>query len=194
MTRERSKICRARCVRASVFLLLAGALLGSAPLFSSDDETAPVAASTVTLDAFAFISGRWVGRSENGLIEEIWTEPEGDAMVGLFRMVSADRARFYEFQNIAIEDGNPVLRIKHFNPDMVGWEEKTESVVFTLRQVAGQTAVFDEVDAEVPTSLHFERTKDDKLLITLRKIRDGEARDSRFEFALEPFSTSDGVD
>ena len=139
-----------------------------------------------TLDALSFIAGRWIGRSENGMIEEVWTAPEGNAMIGLFRMVGGGEARFYEFQSITLEDDGPVLRIKHFNPDMVGWETKDESTVFTLKSLSGQKAIFDEVDAEVPTTLHFER-EGDELVIILRKIRDGEPRDSRFAFQREPF-------
>ncbi|MFZ5619227.1 MAG: DUF6265 family protein [Pseudomonadota bacterium] len=71
-------------------------------------------------------------------------EPAGGHIMGMFRQLTSEGApRFYEFYTIAEEDGSLTLRIKHFNPDMTGWEEKTQSVAFRLVAIEGTTAYFD---------------------------------------------------
>src|SRR5579862_5885802 len=80
------------------------------------------------LKQLAFLSGRWV--SENGpeVQEENWSPVSGDSMVGSFRIVQDGKPVFYEFWAIELDKNRPVLKLKHFNANLVGWEEKTISI------------------------------------------------------------------
>ena len=140
-------------------------------------STAVAQATQVTVADMSWIAGEWVGGEDGTLIEEHWSEPAGDNMMGMFRMLQGDKVVFYEFMSIEGGATGPVLRIKHFHPALKGWEEKDESVVFDLVEHTESRAVFaTEIDGD-PEQLVFERTGD-QLVITLIKP----AKDSRSEF------------
>ena len=40
-------------------------------------------------------------------------------------------------------DGSLVLDLKHFDPDLAGWEDRAETTTFRLVRVDGATAFFD---------------------------------------------------
>jgi hypothetical protein len=64
--------------------------------------------------------------------------------MGMFRQTSAEGGlRFYEFYSIQENAGSLVLKVKHFNPDLTGWEEKNDTVDFQLVAIEGTTAYFD---------------------------------------------------
>ena len=82
------------------------------------------AQQTVTIDAAAWLTGRWIGEGFGGQLEEIWSAPVGGQMIGHFRMVRDGRPIFYELVLMEEHDGGLRYRVKHFDPDFVGWEEK----------------------------------------------------------------------
>lgn len=92
----------------------------------------------------AFLAGHWIGDGLGGCAEEIIAEPSGGQMMGMFRQMKPDGTlMFYEFYTFAEEGGSVALRIKHFNPDHTGWEEKDDFVKFPLVALEGSTAFFD---------------------------------------------------
>ena len=105
------------------------------------DGAAPSPAAS--LDDVAWLTGRWTGEGLGGVVEESWLPPTGGAMVGVFRMTGEDGVRFYEIMILAQEGESLVLELKHFGPDLVGWEEREETVRFPLVARDGQTLWFD---------------------------------------------------
>ena len=85
---------------------------------------APPAAPVASIDAAAWLAGRWVGEGFGGQMEEAWTPPVGGQMVGHFRYWREGQPQFYEFMMMDVVEGGVRMRVKHFNPDMIGWEEK----------------------------------------------------------------------
>jgi hypothetical protein len=64
-------------------------------------------------------------------------------MVGVFRLVRQRETEFYELVTLAEVNGSLELRLKHFGPELVGWEEKDESVVFPLVRMEPDRLWFD---------------------------------------------------
>ena len=62
-------------------------------------------------------------------------EPSGGAMAGVFRIVRDGEVVFYEIMTLVEHDGSVELRLKHFNADLTGWEDKEEMVTFRLVRV-----------------------------------------------------------
>ena len=91
----------------------------------------------------AWLAGRWVGEGLGATAEEIWLPPAGGRMVGVFRLVRGGSVQFYELVTLVEEDGSLVLRLKHFGPDLAGWEEKDESVDFPLVRRTSDVLWFD---------------------------------------------------
>lgn len=91
----------------------------------------------------AWLEGTWIGKGLGGHTEEYYSSPLAGAIVGNFRFVKDDKAIFYEIVTIVEHNGSVLVRLKHFTPDLVGWEEKDQSVEFKLVALEGQTAYFD---------------------------------------------------
>jgi hypothetical protein len=53
-------------------------------------------------------------------------------MIGMYRLVRDGKPVFYELLTLVEEGGSLTLRLKHFNPDLTGWEEKQKTVDFPL--------------------------------------------------------------
>lgn len=90
---------------------------------------APPTAPDPLSDA-AWLAGRWVGEGLGGRIEETWTPPADGQMVGHFRLVRDGKVAFYELLPIDRTAAGLRLRVKHFNPDFTGWEERAQSHEF----------------------------------------------------------------
>ena len=124
-------------MRPKLTLLIA--LFAVSPLLAQEKLTentlAPAAGAPrpkATLADMAWLSGHWTGSALGGFVEEIWSEPRGGAMMGMFRHLRDGKPTFYEFLTIVEVDGSLALRLKHFNPDHTGWEEKAQVREFPL--------------------------------------------------------------
>jgi Domain of unknown function (DUF6265) len=72
-----------------------------------------------TLADMKWLTGHWVGEAFGGRAEELWAAPAGPNM-------------FYELMAVTEVEGSLVFRLKHFNADLTGWEEKNEVRSFPL--------------------------------------------------------------
>jgi hypothetical protein len=117
-------------------------LLGFAGTSMARPEASP--APSVSIDDAAWLVGSWEGELFGGFAEEEWSDPVDGAMMGMFRHMKGDKISFYEFF-ILIEDPEHglVLRLKHFNADLTGWEEKAKFVEFPLIEAKENELVFD---------------------------------------------------
>ncbi len=128
-----------------------------------------------TLADVAWLEGHWRGPGLGGISEEFWMEPSGGAMPGVFRTVADGEVIFYEMFALTEHEGSLVLRLKHFNPDMTGWEDKEEMVTFRLAHVEPGLIQFN--------SLTYRLETDDSMRIHVA-IRRGDGRLEELEFAL----------
>lgn len=103
------------------------------------DRASPAA----TVEDMAWLAGHWWGEDMDGLSEEIWSAPRAGAMMGMYRFIKKDKTVFYELMTILEENGSIVLRLKHFNPVLKGWEEKDKTVDFRFVAKKGKTVFFD---------------------------------------------------
>jgi hypothetical protein len=85
-----------------------------------------------TLADMRWLTGQWQGQAFGGKTEELWTEPAGPNMAGLYRLVKGEKTIFYEIMAVTEVAGSLVFRLKHFNEDLTGWEEKNEVRSFPL--------------------------------------------------------------
>jgi hypothetical protein len=112
---------------------------------------------SITIDCLLWLGESWRGEKDSGLIEEQWSKPEGDTMMGMFRWIKDGKVFFYEFMTIEQTEEGLILRIKHFNQGLIGWEEKEKSFSCVLTQLDGEKAVFFAREEEKPLWLVFER-------------------------------------
>jgi len=70
--------------------------------------------------------------------------PSHDIMMGMFKHSSSEKGvTFYEFLNIIEEENGWVMKVKHFNPDLTGWEEKNDYHTFELISISEDQIAFD---------------------------------------------------
>lgn len=93
----------------------------------------------------AWIAGHWKGEAMSGQIEEVWTPPLGGSMMGSFKLVVDGKVVFYEIETITEENETLIMRLKHFNNDLKGWEEKDETEEFKLVKITEDAAYFDQL-------------------------------------------------
>ena len=94
-----------------------------------EDGAARPAASLADV---AWLVGHWRGEALGGTVDEVWSSPRGDAMMGMFRLAHGDSVVFYELLTLVESEGSLSLRLKHFNADLTGWEKQDEVRVFPL--------------------------------------------------------------
>ena len=117
-----------------------GAQAGHTEHTLRDDGSERPAASVAEV---AWLAGQWTGVGLGAVAEEVWLPAVGGAMVGVFRLAGGDRVQVYEIMTLVEEGGSLVLRLKHFNDDLTGWEAADETVDFPLLRVVPDTLWFD---------------------------------------------------
>lgn len=136
--------------------------------------SADVPSAKATIADMAWFAGRWTGNGLGGVTEETWSAPAGSAMMGMFRLAKEGKVVFYEFLTLVEEEGSLALKLKHFNPDLTGWEEKADSVKFRLLHIAPGLAQF--------SGLTFKRVGENTLEVFLAiRDRDGTVREEAFK-------------
>lgn len=103
----------------------------------------------VSIADFEFLTGAWSGTGFGGVSEEIWMPPSGGRMFGIFKQSNDSDLVFTEFMEITEIDAGWILRLKHFNPDFTGWEEKDDYLTFPLTSVTEKKAVFGGLSYEI---------------------------------------------
>jgi hypothetical protein len=84
--------------------------------------------------------------------------------------VAAQRTRAHfrtmDWRVLAIEQDGPLvfLRLKHFDPRLIGWEEKQDALEFLLVELNDQGAVFLELDGPNPRWVVYRRRGPDRLV------------------------------
>jgi hypothetical protein len=146
---------------------LAVVILAALPLAGAE-------APKATLADMQWLQGRWCGTALGGFVEEIWSEPRGGAMMGMFRLVKGNDPVFYEFLHVVEVDGSLALRLKHFNRDLTGWEEKAQVREFKLLSIQDGVYSFEGMD--------FHPSKDTLKVVLQIGSKDGSTRTEVFTY------------
>jgi len=112
-------------------------------------QAAAAQQQVVSIEDFDFLQGYWQGTGFGGQSEEVWMPPIDGRMFGIFKQSQDGDLVFTEFMEIIESDDGFILRLKHFNPDFGGWEEKGDHVTFNLTSVTKGKAVFGGLSFEI---------------------------------------------
>lgn len=126
----------------------------------------PTKKQTNTPD-YSWLAGTWIGDGFGGTSEEVWTAPDPHGtMIGVYRHHdAAGTPVFYEFMVL----DSAGLRLKHFGPDLIGWESKEEFENFEMISHNSDKIEFQ--------GLVYERKSDEEMEITL-KLQNGDQVDT----------------
>lgn len=104
--------------------------------------------NAATLHDTEFLAGYWKGTGFGGIVEEQWSLPLAGSMVGTFRLVKDGKNIFYEIMELTETNGSLILRVKHFSPEFVAWEEKDKYVTFHLVTIRNSNLYFNGLTIE----------------------------------------------
>lgn len=99
--------------------------------------------------------------------------------MGMYRLVKAGKPVFYELLTLVEEKGSLVLRLKHFNADLTGWEEKDKTIDFPLVSTGDGAMHFEGM------SFH-PRGKDNLTVFLAIHGKDGSVREETFSYRRVP--------
>lgn len=85
-----------------------------------------------SIEDAAWLAGSWTGTAFGKPFETVWTPPSAGTMVGLFKLMGEEEVDFYEILLLSVQEGSLSLRVKHFTPELVAWEDKEEFINFRL--------------------------------------------------------------
>lgn len=133
-----------------------------------------------SLEDFSWLVGVWVGEDGDHIFEEHWSPLRGSSMMGMFRLIQEGQPRFFEFMTLGIEGNECMLRIKHFDPRLIGWEDRDLSVVYSLEESIPGRARFVKRDSADPNWMIYQR--ENQVLRVHFENLEGEIPGSQFEF------------
>lgn len=156
------------------------ALLASARVVNAVSSQTGQSPSKVTLSDLRFIAGLWQSDWNGGLGEERWSAPSGDSMMGTFRFVKDGKGRFYELMLIEQTPDGLVLKLKHFNAGLIGWEDKAEVYSFHLVDYGRSFVVFELENKS--SRLTYRASSRDALSVLLEHPTDAKQKAEEFKF------------
>lgn len=96
------------------------------------------------LSKMAWLEGRWTGDGFGGESEEIWSPAADGTMMGMYRHIKDGKVKFYEFIHLN-EKG---MKLKHFTPDLVAWEDKEGHIMFSMIEVTDNKIILKGLTIE----------------------------------------------
>jgi hypothetical protein len=107
-----------------------------------------VAQTKAPLENLSWLSGCWEGRDGESLIEEHWSKPEGQTMLGFGRTISKEKTTTFEFLQIREEMGGLV-----YLPQVKG----AAAVPFRLTSFDKDKFVFENSTHNFPQRIIYQR-------------------------------------
>lgn len=152
------------------YLLLMATLSALARVGAEEmDNTEP------DLGQLTWLEGCWQGTGFGKRVDECWMRAPDGRMTGMFQLVGEDgRQEMSEIFVLAEFEDGPAIRLKHFHPDLTGWEGRDEFVEFPLRETGPDFARFD--------GLVYRVVEDGRLVVELMVTTGGETSLQRLEF------------
>lgn len=101
------------------------------------------------LQPLAWLGGVWVGDVNGDRVEETWSEPSHDSILGMFRWQSKGRTTLYELLSIKAQAGVAVLRLRHFDAGFEPWKSELGGVAALPLAESGESHALFRNDSDV---------------------------------------------
>lgn len=127
------------------------------------------------LSQLGWLEGCWSGTGFGKRVDECWMRAPDGRLTGMFQLIGEGGRQ--EMSEIFVLDhfaAGPAIRLKHFHPDLTGWEDRDAFIEFPLRETGPGFARFD--------GLTYRLDPDGRLIVELMVSRGGEPSLERLEF------------
>ena len=106
-----------------------------------------------TLADLSWMAGSWTGESGGIQMEEHWTAPKGNSMVGVHRDIGKGRTMLFEFLRIE-QQGDQIVYLSMPNG-------RSPATPFPLKEIAGTRVVFENASHDFPQRIIYWKDGDD---------------------------------
>jgi Domain of unknown function (DUF6265) len=137
---------------------------------------------SATIDHLGWMAGNWLGNVDGDPVDEHWSSPGGGTMVGMFRWLKDGNLFYYELLAIEPEASGLVLRLKHFNRGLIGWEEKGMAIAYPLVEIGNQTATFERGGSFRSTRFVYRRVAVDELVVVTEDRKGDDVTCNEFRY------------
>ena len=151
--------------RTPLLLLCAFALLPATPPSAQQVDA--------RVEQVGWLAGCWETGSPQRLIQEQWTTPRGQTMLGMGRTVRDGRTIEYESIVIRIENGRLAYEAH---------PSGQPSAVFLSNPITEGRVVFENPAHDFPQRIGYERRGDDALLAWVEGTQNGRTRRTEFPY------------
>ena len=127
----------------------------------------------VRVEQVGWLAGCWETGSPQRLIQEQWTTPRGQTMLGTGRTVRDGRTTEYEFVLISAKDGRLAYEAH---------PSQQPSAVFLSKEATDTRAVFENPDHDFPQRVGYQRQGADELLAWIEGTQNGRTRRVEFPY------------
>lgn len=93
----------------------------------------------------AWIAGSWMGQMPEGPVEYVSLSPRFGHMPAFVRAINPQGVIFYEIALFAEVGNSLTIRVKHFTPELAGWEAREAYIDRPLVERDGTTLYFDGI-------------------------------------------------
>ena len=136
---------------------------------TSGSEATPPRVADLT-----WMAGHWAMERQRDTLDEVWSKPSGDCVMGVFRWIKRGKIWMYELLTIRDEESGPVYRFRHFSDQLRAWEEKDKPLTFAYLSHGPGEIVFENPERDHPRRFVFRMEREDTLLVRLEGYRKGE--------------------
>lgn len=143
------------------------------------------------LAGVGFLAGSWRGSVDGAFVEEIWSQPYGPSMMGVFRWCRGDGTpAMFELLAITREAGGESdtirLRLRHYSSTLAAKEPADKPLSLVLKELTANSARFvAEKDAGDLATVHYQ-VEGDELRIEIAFTARGGADRAQEDGPREP--------
>jgi hypothetical protein len=131
----------------------------------------------VRVEQVGWMAGCWETSSPQRTVEEQWTAPRGQTMLGTGRTVRDGRTTEYEFVVISVKDGRLAYEAH---------PSGQPSAVFLSSELSDTRVIFQNSDHDFPQRVAYERQSADALLAWIEGSQNGRTRRVEFPYRRVP--------
>lgn len=163
---------------SAVMMLLLPALWLATPTPSPAQEPPRLA-------ELSWLAGQWMAESAEQRLEEWWSAPVQNSMVGHFRWIRGEQLWITELLSITEEEGEVLFRLRHFSASMHAWEEQDDPFVYRMSDHGEGRVEFTIAEPRPgrPIRFIYQALPGDSLLVRIEGEEDGRPTTQDFRYA-----------
>lgn len=120
----------------------------------------------------SFIEGHWKAKTADGQsIDGVWLAPESGNILGFMRFMKDGKAALYEMLAYEQQENGFVSLVKHFQPGLIGSEEKDKQDRYAFVESSKDRAVFQKEGEEL--RILYEKRSSKQFVIARGNLQDG---------------------